>query len=72
MKKFLLFLLLWPAAVHGQESVTAGGLTIDEAIAQGIANSRRLAELDARAEAADYSITARRVSERPNVSAQSG
>ena len=73
MKKLaLLLLLLCPAVVQAQPPAPAGGLTIDEAIATGIANSRRLAELDARAEAADYSVTARRVSERPNVSAQGG
>lgn len=68
----LFLLLLWPAAVQGQAVDSAAGLTLDDAIAKGIANSQRLAELDARAEAADYSVTARRVSERPSVSAQGG
>ena len=72
MKKLACLLLLWPVAVHAQTPPPARGLTLDEAIAKGIANSQRLAELDARAEAADYAVTGRRVSERPNVSAQAG
>jgi outer membrane protein TolC len=75
-----LFAALWPLTASSQslspptgrgDSVTTG-LTLDEAIAQGLANSHRLAELDARAEAADYAVTGRRVSERPSVSAQGG
>jgi outer membrane protein TolC len=45
-------------------------LTLDEAIAQGLANSRRLAELEARAEAADFAIAGRRAADRPLVAAQ--
>jgi outer membrane protein TolC len=58
-----------PSATAGQEG---GGLTLDAAIAQAIEHSHRLAELGARAEAADYAVTGRRVSERPNISAQGG
>ena len=34
-------------------------LTLEEAITQGLANSRRLAEIEARAEAADFAIAGR-------------
>ena len=45
-------------------------LTLDEAIAQGLANSQRLAELEARAEAADFAVAGRRAADRPLVAAQ--
>jgi len=47
-------------------------LTLDEAIAQGLANSQRLAELQARAEAADYTVEGRRDAWLPVVSLQGG
>src|SRR5262245_10977808 len=52
--------------------VSAQSLTLDEAIAQGLANSQRLAELGARADAADFAVRGRRAAERPNVSLQGG
>jgi outer membrane protein TolC len=61
-----------PPAAGRAESTGRAELTLDEAIAEGLANSHRLAELDARAEAADYTVTGRAVSERPSVSAQGG
>jgi outer membrane protein TolC len=47
-------------------------ITLEDAVAQGVANSKRLAELQAHAEAADYAVTERHVSERPNVTLQGG
>ena len=67
----LLLLLLLPRAAAAQAPASLP-LTLDEAIAQGLANSQRLAELAARAEAADFAIAGRRVSELPSVSLQGG
>jgi len=47
-------------------------LTLEEAIAQGLANSQRLAELDARQQAADFAIAGRKAADLPIVSAQGG
>ncbi len=47
-------------------------LTLDEAIAQGLANSRRLAEMEARADAADFAIAGREAADRPLVALQGG
>jgi outer membrane protein TolC len=47
-------------------------LTLDAAIAQGLANSQRLAELQARSEAADYAVAGRRDAYYPIVSLQGG
>jgi outer membrane protein len=47
-------------------------LTLEEAIRQGLANSQRLAELDARVQAADYAVAGRRAADFPVVSAQGG
>ena len=47
-------------------------LTLDEAIAQGLANSRRLAEVEARLEAAGFVVDQRRAAERPDVTALGG
>ena len=61
---------LMPAVVLAQ-SVPAP-LTLEEAIAQGMANSRRLAELEARGEAADYAVNGRKAADMPTISAQGG
>ncbi|HET7698769.1 MAG TPA: TolC family protein [Vicinamibacterales bacterium] len=63
--------LLVPAAAAAQTS-TSAPLTLDEAIAHGLANSQRLAELQSRAEAADFAIAGRRAAERPLVALQGG
>jgi len=47
-------------------------LTLEQAIAEGLANSRRLAEIEARAEGADYAVAGRRAADRPLVAAQGG
>lgn len=67
----LLLVLLLPAVAVAQTPAPMP-LTLDDAIAQGLANSQRLAELSARAEAADFAITGRRVSELPAVSLLGG
>ncbi len=62
----LVVMLTIPGAAHAQMTP----LTLDAAIAEGLANSRRLAELEARAEAADFAVAGRRAADRPLVSAQ--
>jgi outer membrane protein len=69
MKRIAFFVALAiPALAYGQ----ATPLTLEEAIRQGLANSRRLAEIEARAEAADFAIAGRQASERPLVAVQAG
>ena len=58
-----------PALASAQAPVP---LTLDDAIAQGLANSRRLAEIESRAEAADFAIAGRQAAERPLVALQGG
>ena len=67
---FLVGLLAVPLAAQGQAA--PGPLTLQDAIAQGLANSRRLAELDARARAADFAIAGRQSAERPLVALLGG
>src|SRR5262245_63343814 len=67
----LLFILLFvfsPALAMAQTTP----ITLEEAIRQGLANSQRLAELDARAQAADYAVAGRHAADLPIVSAQGG
>jgi len=66
----LLLSLAMPAAALAQSPVPP--ITLDEAIAQGLANSRRLAELEARGQAADYAVAGRAASEMPIVAASGG
>lgn len=47
-------------------------LTLDEAIAQGLANSQRLAEIEARVDAAGFVVKQRATGDRPDVSLQGG
>lgn len=65
----ILLLLCLPSAARAQ---TSAALTLDEAIAQGLANSQRLAELAARADAADFAVAGRRAAELPAISLQGG
>jgi outer membrane protein len=60
------------AAAGTSTSQAAIPLTLEEAIAQGVANSQRLAELQVRGEAADYAIAGRRAADMPAVSVQGG
>ena len=64
---FPLFLLVLPALAAAQTP-----LTLEEAIAQGLANSHRLAELQARGEAAEYAAEGRHDALFPVVSLQGG
>jgi len=66
----LLLSLAMPAAALAQPP--APPITLDEAIAQGLANSRRLAELEARGQAAEYAVAGRAASEMPIVAASGG
>jgi outer membrane protein TolC len=66
----LVAMLMIPALASAQAQPTP--LTLDEAITQGLANSRRLAELEARVEAADFAVAGRRAADRPLVAAQAG
>ena len=66
----LLLSLAMPAAALAQSP--APPITLDEAIAQGLANSRRLAELEARGQAAEYAVAGRAASEMPIVAASGG
>src|SRR4029077_19526249 len=47
-------------------------LTLEQAIAQGLANSRRLAEIEARGEAAEYAIAGRQDEDPPLLARQAG
>ena len=70
MKKLMLvLLLLTPRLAAGQAPAAR---TLEDAIAQGLAHSQRLAELAARTDAADYAIAGRRAAELPAVSLQAG
>ena len=79
MKKLVVALtLLVPSVVSAQPPSPAASaaerppLTLDAAVAQGLANSERLAELQARSEAADYATEGRRDARLPIVSLQGG
>jgi outer membrane protein TolC len=65
-----LLIALVPVVVHAQSAPAP--LTLDAAIAEGLANSRRLAELEARGEAAEYAISGRKAADLPTISAQGG
>ena len=75
MKNTCLVLLLASAAAVSAPSASAqptAPLTLEQAIEQGMANSLRLAELQARTDAADFAIAGRRASEQPAVSLLGG
>src|SRR5262245_20614034 len=66
-------ILLLLMQVPPSPPATAGQvLTLDAAVAQGLANSQRLAELQARTEAADYAVSGRRDAFYPVLSLQGG
>ena len=60
----------WAGVVHGGQSPAA--LTLDEAIAQGLANSLRLAELQARQDSAEANAQGRAADRRPSLAAEGG
>jgi outer membrane protein len=70
--RYLVPVLLLLASVASAQTPASVPLTLDEAIAHGLANSQRLAELASRAEAADFAIAGRRASEMPAISVVGG
>jgi len=68
MTHFAILMLLMQASPARQ----GVPLTLDAAIAQGLANSRQLAEIQARTEAADFSVEERRSALYPIASLQAG
>lgn len=72
MKKLLLLVMLVVPAAARAQTPASTPLTLEDAIAQGLANSQRLAELASRAEAADFAVAGRRAAELPAVSLQGG
>jgi outer membrane protein len=72
--RYLTFVLcaLLPAAVAAQPVASPVVLTLDEAIAQGLANSQRLAELESRVEAAEFAMAGRRAADLPILALQGG
>jgi outer membrane protein len=64
--------LLMQSVPASPPAQTAAVLTLDRAIAEGLANSRRIAELQARSDAADFAAEGRRAAELPMASAQAG
>lgn len=72
MKRLPIFLLAFLPHAALAQAPPAATLTLEQAIAEGLANSQRLAELDARAQAADFAVAGRHASEMPSVSVQGG
>ena len=72
MRDLLLVLLLLIPRVALAQLTGSVPLTLDEAIAQGLATSQRLAELASRADAAEFAIEGRRAAENPALSLQGG
>lgn len=68
----LAFLILLMQAPSAQQDAALTPLTLDAAIAQGLANSKRLAELQARGDAADYAVADNRAALYPIASFQGG
>ncbi len=65
-------ILVTAAAPAAQTPAAPISVTLEEAIARGMETSRRIAELEARGEAAAFAVEGHRVAERPNVAAQAG
>ncbi|MEO6237843.1 MAG: TolC family protein [Vicinamibacterales bacterium] len=61
--------MVWTTGASAQETPSLP-ITLDQAISQAVANSRRIAELQARGQAADYAVAGRRAAGRPLVAAQ--
>jgi outer membrane protein len=62
----------WPQPPPQPGAPAGTPLTLDQAIERGLANSRRLAELQARIDAADAAVAGRHAADRPNVAVQGG
>jgi outer membrane protein TolC len=69
MNRFVVAMILLPAAASAQPGAS---LTLDQAIAQGLANSQRLAELQARQEAAGFAAQGYHDALLPTVALQGG
>ena len=70
----VLFCAAWPGVVQARQSQVTPTvpITLDDAIAQGLANSLRLAELEARQDSAEAVEQGRAAARRPIVAAQAG
>ncbi len=64
--------LIATAPCAGSQDLPTVRITLDDAIQEGLANSRRLAEMRAREQAAAATVSARDASDRPLVSAEAG
>ncbi|MEO8522429.1 MAG: TolC family protein, partial [Acidobacteriota bacterium] len=72
----LLLVMILSATAAGAAAqdvaAAAGGMTLDEVLARGVASSLRLAELDARREGAEAAEAGRRAATRPMVALAGG
>ena len=68
----VLSLLCLASVVGAQSASSQGPLTLDEAIARGLATSHRLAEMGTKTEAANATVKGRQAASRPQVSAIAG
>ena len=70
--RYVFFAAAMAIATGAAAQPQAMPLTLEEAIAQGIANSQRLAELQARGEGADFAIAGRRAADMPSIALLGG
>ena len=70
--RYVFFAAAMALATGAAAQPQAMPLTLEEAIAQGIANSQRLAELQARGEAAEFAIAGRRAADMPSIALLGG
>src|SRR4051812_48668974 len=67
-----LLTIAWAPPVCAQPAAPVVTMTLDQAIAAGLSNSRRLAELQARLEAAGFAVDEQRAADRPDVNLAGG
>ena len=70
--RYVFFAVAIAIATGAAAQPQATPLTLDEAIAQGIANSQRLAELQARGEGAEFAIAGRHAADMPSIALLGG
>ena len=70
--RYVFFAVAMAIATGAAAQPQATPLTLEEAIAQGIANSQRLAELQARREGAEFAIAGRRAADMPSIALLGG
>src|SRR4029079_14242810 len=70
--RYVFFAVAIAIATGAAAQPQAPPLTLDEAIAQGIANSQRLAELQARGEGAEFAIAGRHAADMPAIALLGG